>query len=435
MHDQNVPLNASEMTDPSAPSAQTMAPKVSGTTIIGIAMASALVPLNSTMVAVALPKLARAFAIGRGRAGLLITVYLVAMLIGQPIAGRVCDALGNRRVAMTSLVGFAGCSVGAALSPTFAWLVTWRGIQALFAAALAPSVQSMLRSVTSPSERGHAFGINGSIVGVGAASGPIIGGALVSAFGWKAIFVANVPVAATVLAVLATVKVRRVDEADNVASLKTADTGVAGVAGSARPGDLLHPTFIAAFITQALANLGQYSLLLIAPIVLDHRNWNSRNTGFALSALTVGLIVMGPLGGRFSYKLGTRPAITRGLSGAALGAFLLVPSGITAPPALLIAALGVFGLGLGFASPSITTAGLEAVPPQRTGVAAGLLSASRYMGSIVASVMLSTFVADNGSGGRIMYVAAGVAMLLAVVVSRRLPSPRDDLTTQRRPTG
>ena len=408
-----------------------MAPKVSGTTIIGIAMASALVPLNSTMVAVALPKLARAFAIGRGRAGLLITVYLVAMLIGQPIAGRVCDALGNKRVAMTSLMGFAGCSVGAALAPTFAWLVTWRGVQALFAAALAPSVQSMLRSVTSPSERGHAFGINGSIVGVGAASGPIIGGALVSAFGWKAIFVANVPVAVTVLAVLATVKVRRVDEADNVASLKTADTGVAGVAGSTRPGDLLHPTFIAAFMTQALANLGQYSLLLVAPIVLDHRNWNSRNTGFALSALTVGLIVMGPLGGRFSYKLGTRSAIIRGLSGAALGAFLLVPFGITVPPALLIAALAVFGLGLGFASPSITTAGLEAVPPRRTGVAAGMLSASRYTGSIVASVMLSTFVADNGSGGRIMYIAAGVAMVLAVAVSSRLPPPRDDLPDHR----
>ena len=408
-----------------------MAPKVSGTTIIGIAMASALVPLNSTMVAVALPKLARAFAIGRGRAGLLITVYLVAMLIGQPIAGRVCDALGNKRVAMTSLMGFAGCSVGAALAPTFAWLVTWRGVQALFAAALAPSVQSMLRSVTSPSERGHAFGINGSIVGVGAASGPIIGGALVSAFGWKAIFVANVPVAVTVLAVLATVKVRRVDEADNVASLKTADTGVAGVAGSTRPGDLLHPTFIAAFMTQALANLGQYSLLLVAPIVLDHRNWNSRNTGFALSALTVGLIVMGPLGGRFSYKLGTRSAIIRGLSGAALGAFLLVPFGITVPPALLIAALAVFGLGLGFASPSITTAGLEAVPPRRTGVAAGMLSASRYTGSIVASVMLSTFVADNGSGGRIMYIAAGVAMVLAVAVSSRLPSRDDDLTAHR----
>ena len=408
-----------------------MAPKVSGTTIIGIAMASALVPLNSTMVAVALPKLARAFAIGRGRAGLLITVYLVAMLIGQPIAGRVCDALGNKRVAMTSLMGFAGCSVGAALAPTFAWLVTWRGVQALFAAALAPSVQSMLRSVTSPSERGHAFGINGSIVGVGAASGPIIGGALVSAFGWKAIFVANVPVAATVLAVLATVKIRRVDEADRVVSLKAADTGVAGVAGSARPGDLLHPTFIAAFMTQALANLGQYSLLLVAPIVLDHRNWNSRDTGFALSALTVGLIVMGPLGGRFSYKLGTRSAIIRGLSGAALGAFLLVPFGITVPPALLIAALAVFGLGLGFASPSITTAGLEAVPPRRTGVAAGVLSASRYTGSIVASVMLSTFVADNGSGGRIMYIAAGVAMVLAVAVSSRLPPPRDDLTDHR----
>lgn len=374
------------------------------------------------MVAVALPKLARAFDIGRGRAGLLITVYLVVMLVGQPIAGRISDVLGNRRVAVASLLGFAACSIGAALSASFAWLVAWRGLQAVFAAALAPSVQSMLRSVTRPSERGHAFGILGSVIGVGAASGPIVGGLLVGSFGWKAIFVANVPAAAIALAVLTSVKV------DGHLGL-TAEMAAVPIDGESSPpkalpagrSELLHPSFLAAFATQALANFGQYALLLIAPIVLDHRGWGSRETGLALSALTVGLIVMGPPGGRFGDRSGSKGAILRGLSVGAFGAVLLLPFGIAVAPAMLIAALAVFGMGQGFASSSIIAAGLETVPPNQTGVAAGILSASRYVGSIAASLLLAACVADDGSGGRVMYVATSIALVLAVGASRRLP--------------
>ena len=399
---------------PSATGART-----SRATVVGIALASALVPLNSTMVAVALPKLARAFGIGRGRAGLLVTVYLVVMLVGQPIAGRVSDMLGSKRVAVASLLGFSACSIGAALSPSFTWLVGWRGMQAVFAAALAPSVQSMLRSVTRPTERSHAFGILGSVIGVGAASGPIIGGLLVGSFGWKAIFVANVPAAAVALVVLVTVRVNDL-AAETAAALPAGTESSVDRASRVGRSELLRPSFLAALATQALANLGQYSLLLIAPIVLDHQGWGSRQTGLALSALTVGLIVMGPPGGRFGDRSGNRAAILRGLSIGAFGAALLLPFGITVAPAVLIAALAVFGMGLGFASSSIIAAGLEAVPPHQTGVAAGILSASRYVGSIVASVLLAAYVADDGSGGRVMYVAASAALLIAVGASRRL---------------
>ena len=462
-------------------------PTVSRATIIGIALASALVPLNSTMVAVALPKLARAFGIGRGRAGMLITVYLVAMLIGQPLAGRVSDAFGNKRVVIVSLLGFGACSIGAALSPTFAWLVASRGLQAVFASALAPSVQSMLRSVTPQNERGHTFGILGSVIGVGAASGPIVGGALLSAFGWKAIFLVNLPVVAITLAVLSAVKIHAtqpsspvqqaltvlqghqeeqvlpieeldpIDTATTVRSgpvleTQTADTTRVGEnwletphdspideipthhPKSHRKSDLLQPTYLAAFATQAFSNLGQYSLLLIAPIVLDHRGWGSGSTGLGLSALTIGLIVMGPPGGRYGDTNGRRRAITNGLCAGALGTALLVPFDIGVPPALLVAALGLFGLGLGFASPSIIAVGLEAVPLERTGVAAGLLSASRYLGSIAASVMLSVFVADDGSGGRVMYIAAALALVLAIASANQLrprtPPLKDQQTNQ-----
>ena len=420
------------------------------------------------MVAVALPKLARAFGIGRGHAAILITVYLAAMLLGQPLAGRVADAFGTKRVVMISLVGFATCSTGAAFSPTFRWLVTARGLQAVFASALAPSVQSMLRSLTAEEERGHSFGVLGSVIGVGAASGPIVGGALVGTFGWKSIFLANLPVTAIALGVLSTVKLpsaepktpsrrpsavieRMLPALDQQLPIenKPMSQSLSRVPrpnplrafisafirafntlpsnresrGDREKSELLQPAYLAAVAAQALSNLAQYSLLLIAPIVLDHRGWGSGTTGLALSALTLGLILMSPAGGRFGDRTGRRRAIIIGFCLALVATAMLVPFDLSMPPAVLIAALALFGLGLGFASPSILAAGLSAVSTERSGAAAGLLSASRYVGSIVATLLLSAFVADNGSGARVLYVASGIALVAAIGAAGAIPPP------------
>ena len=130
-------------------------------TIAGIALASALVPLNSTMIAVALPDIASDFDISKSRASVLVTVYLAAMLVGQPLAGRLCDVLGARRLALIAATGFGAFSAAAMFASSFGLLVTLRAAQAAFAAALVPSVQAMLREVVPASQRGRAFGVQG----------------------------------------------------------------------------------------------------------------------------------------------------------------------------------------------------------------------------------------------------------------------------------
>ena len=121
--------------------------------------------------AVALPKIAEDFAISTGTASVLITVYLVAMLIGQPLAGRAGDAIGNRRTVMIALVGLIVFSALAAAATTFALLVAARVAQAVFAAALGPNVQSLLRAITPQAQQGHTFGLMGSMGDAGDTSG------------------------------------------------------------------------------------------------------------------------------------------------------------------------------------------------------------------------------------------------------------------------
>ena len=89
---------------------------------------------------------------------------------------------------------------------------------------------------------------------------------------------------------------------------------------------------------------------------------------------------------------------------------------------MLIGALLFFGLGLGVATPSVLTAGVEAAPAARVGLASGVLASGRYVGSIVASILLSALVADNGDGVMTMLAMSTVALILSLGAAANLPS-------------
>jgi len=380
--------------------------------VVGVAAAVGLVPLNSTMIAVALPTIADDFGISVGRASILITVYLVAMLLGQPLSGRISDRVGNRRSVNVALVGFAVFSVGCAASTSFGALVAARAGQAIFASALAPSVQSLLRSGTAPAERGKMFGILGSVLGVGAASGPVVGGVLTELFGWEAIFLVNLPVVAVALVVSIRLGAVSGDES-------------ASPEAAAPAGQILNRVFNVSFSAQALSTLAQYTLLLLTPIILTARGWESGSIGLVLSALTVGMIVFGPAGGRAGDRSGRRRPSLVGLTIGMVAMAVLLAAGADVEPILLIAMLTLFGIGLGVAVPNFMTAALESVPEARTGSAAGVLSMSRYVGSITTSLAVTAFVATDAGGTRTLFAMATASMALAMVVSIWLPSRTD----------
>jgi MFS family permease len=378
-------------------------------TVLGIAAAAGLVPLNSTMIAVALPTIADDFDISTGTASVLVTVYLVAMLIGQPVAGRVADVVGNRRAVLWALVGLIVTSFAAAFAPSFLWLVVARLAQALCAAALGPSVQALLRALTSPDEQGRTFGLMGSVLGVGAALGPVIGGMLTQAFGWQAIFLVNVPIAGGALFAAVRTRPRPTARHDG-RHVETADERI------------LNPVFVVCFSAQALSTLAQYALLLLTPIILAARGWQSGSIGLALSALTVGMILMGPPGGRAGDTRGRRAPSTVGLALAAVAVAVVLLAGPSVAPFVLVAVLATFGVGLGVATPNLMSAALASVPMTRTGSAAGVLSMSRYVGSIATSLAISLVVTSDAGGTRVVLALSCAAMVLAALVATRLPS-------------
>jgi MFS transporter, DHA2 family, methylenomycin A resistance protein len=175
--------------------------------VLGLAGAAALVPLSSTMIAVALPDLAADLDVGVGTAAVwLVGGYLVMAAVVQPVGGRLGDRVAHRRAFRGGLVGFIAASVAASVAPWFLALVAARVLQALAGAVMVPNAVALLRSLSPAERRGRTYGWFGTAMALGAAVGPVVGGGLVDGFGWRATFVVNLPCG---LAALAAVRAER----------------------------------------------------------------------------------------------------------------------------------------------------------------------------------------------------------------------------------
>jgi MFS family permease len=180
--------------------------------------------------------------------------------------------------------------------------------------------------------------------------------------------------------------------------------------------------FSGAWIAQAGTSFGQYCLILVVPLVLDDRGWGPGAIGIAVSALTVGLVVVGPLGGRFGDHYGRRRPSAIGLTCALVAVIAMAAAGAGMHGALMIAGLALFGFGYGFAAPSMMTAAIESVPERRSGTASGVFATSRYSGSIPASAAFAAATGAGTAGVDGLLIASAVFGAVAVAATVMLPS-------------
>lgn len=362
------------------------------------------------MIAVGLPAVADDLDVGRSSAALLVTAYLVAMLVCQPVGGRLGDRHGNRRVLGIGIAGFAAASLGATVAPTFAALLVGRCAQALFGAALIPNAQALLRATVAPQRRGRTFGFVGTGIGAGAAIGPVLGGILADGVGWRGIFAVNLPLCALALVLLN----------------RTAAVTPGGAPTEERPrgvafGLLSQGSFRAACLTQTTSNFALYTVLLVLPLLLADKGWAGAGIGLATAGLTIGMLFLGPLGGALGDRRGRTFPISLGLVVLVAGCTMLAVG--TRTTALLVAGPLVMGVGMGLSGASLQAAALESVEQHASGSAAGLFSASRYVGSISGSLAISALGVTGLSDARPVLIAT-VATTAVAVVSGRFVDPK-----------
>ncbi|MEZ4617377.1 MAG: MFS transporter [Caldilineaceae bacterium] len=370
-----------------------------------IALVTMLAPLNSTMIAIALPSIADNFHVGVSTASILVPTYLFIMAVLQPFAGGLGDRLSRRRLILTSLVIFGLASAGAALSFNMPMLIGFRLLQALAGAMAFPNGIALLREAIPSERRGLMMGTVGSAASFAAALGPVIGGVLVQTLGWQSVFLTNVPFIAAALA-LGYVAIP--------SSLPRSAAREQGEANRLRGNILDLRTFVAANAAVACSNLAMYVTLLAVPILLTHKlNWSPSWIGFTLAALSVMNLICAPIGGLWADRMGRRTPVVLGLGALSIGCLLI---GIAQARLLLllIGGLMLMGAGLGIAGAGMQTAAIEAIAKRIAGTAAGLYSTSRYCGSILGSSVWAVLIGAQNDQFNVVFGMVLVAALLSL---------------------
>jgi len=437
--------------------------------LVGIASGSILVPLNSTMLAVALPDVMDEFGLGAATVATLVSLYLGAVAIALPVGGALGDRFGPRRTFLAGVLGFGLASLVAAVAGSFLVLQLARVLQAASGALLSTGAAALVRETAPADRRGETFGLFDLLTATSAALGPFVGGIIVGAFGWRAMFVLAVPIAIVAAAIVGIVLRPRAGAAYHdrppvrhpidvlgltllglaiaafLIALRGPELGPAWIVGVAAlaplvlafvivelrsdrpavdPNLLRVPAFAAAIAGVFGATVILHGTFVAVPLLVERLLGQSASTsGLVLLGIAGVGAVVSPIGGRISDRRGRRLVVVVGsaISAAAL-AGLALPVGTST--ALIVAVLlGVVGLGNGLTSPRQVVA-LEATGRDRVGMAAGTYYTGRYLGGVVGASVAGGVLGTTVTAGGISTVFALLAVsgVLVAIVSLGLPS-------------
>jgi len=403
--------------------------------VLGICCSSLfIVGLDATIVNLALPSIRAEFDASVSKLQWTIDAYTLVLASLLMVSGSTADRVGRRRTFQAGLVVFGLGSLLCGVAPTIDLLIVFRMLQAVGGSMLNPVAMSIITNTfTDPRERAQAIGVWGGVVGLSMAVGPVVGGALVDAAGWRLIFWINVPV--TVAAVLMTALFvpesraavpRRMDPVGQILVVLLLGGLTYGII-EGRSAGWTSPLIIGCFVVFAAALVGLvlYERQREEPL-LDPRFFRSAPfsgatliavcgfsalSGFlflnslylqsvrGFTALHAGLltlpmaamtVVFAPLSGWLVGHRGPRlPLIVAGTMLTASGLVLSQLSTTTPTWQLLIGYL-IFGLGFGMLNAPITNAAVSGMPRSQAGVAAAIASTSRQVGASLGVAIAGT---------------------------------------------
>jgi EmrB/QacA subfamily drug resistance transporter len=410
--------------------------------LVVLCLAALLDTIDVTVVNVAMPTVKTALHFSEGGLAWMVNAYMIPFGGFLLLAGRAGDVLGRRRLLVAGTTLFTLASLGSALAPDASVMIATRAAEGLAAAFVVPTSLAMLSDVFPPGPaRNRAFALWGGGSAIAGTLGLIAGGLLVSAVGWRWIFLINIPVGAFVIA--AALRALPADRVSgprphfDLAGAVVATGGASLLAyavvqtgshpwGSARTVGLLagavaligyflvHERFVAA---QPLMPLGLWrnrsvtganvvTVLLSSAVfamfyttTLDQQQvlgYSALRTGLAYVPLGLSILVAAGLGPVLVPRIGVRFTIVIGLLIAAGGMVLL--TGLPAHASLftnLIVPEMILGFGAGLAFIPSSIAALAGVPAERNGVAASLLNVSRQLGGALGLAVISTIVASR----------------------------------------
>lgn len=415
-------------------------------------LGSFMTPFDSSATTLAIPLIGADFGGGLILLSWISIAYLVALTTFLLVFGRIGDIRGRRILLLTGVLVFTFASVISGLSISLYQLIFARLVQGIGTSMMSGNSMAFLTSVLPSSERGKAIGIVTGATYAGLSLGPVIGGFLISQFGWRSIFYINVPIGlvAAYLCYFKTYETQCFDKKSSFDALGAASltTSIFSILASIT---LSQAGFLSSEYLSSLVTLGVLSFLLFcytekelsAQPLIDMRLF-AENRMFALSNVTAflnylssfgigfllslylqavlrldpnqaGLIMLSqpilmtavsPLSGRLSDRIQPKVLVSIGL--AIMSICMLVLSSVTADtsPYALVLILATLGLGYGLFSSPNTSAVMGSVSKGSLGVGSSTLSTMRFLGQSL-SMVLVAFILTSSVSYNIVLIGRG----------------------------
>ena len=436
-------------------------------TLTAMSLGYGIVQLDVTIVNTALSSMGASLGGGVSALQWVVSSYTIAFAAFILTAGALGDRVGAKKVFMMGFALFTAASLGCALAPGAVSLIGARLMQGVGAAILVPNSLALLNhAYVEEKARARAVGIWAAGASLALTTGPLAGGALIALVGWRSIFLVNLPIGLAGLWLTwryaTETKPSSGRELDLLGQV-SAIGSLGALAGALIEGGALgwsHPLVLGGFGAFAilgalfvsrerraqqpmlplslfahrmfaltstvglLVNVAFYGMIFVLSLYFQQINGLSPlATGLAFLPMMGAVLPMNLLAARAAERFGARWIIASGAAIAAAGCLLLL--GITRGTSywLMLTPLLAIGAGLGLLVPPLTSTLLGSVEKARSGIAAGVLNATRQTGSVIGVALFGSLIGRVNAfipGARASLlisaaILAGAAVLISIV--------------------
>ncbi len=402
-------------------------------TLFAMCFALFMIMLDNTIVNVALPSIQRDLKTSPANLQWTIDAYILTFAALILLGGKLGDRFGRKRTFIVGLGIFTLASLLCALATSDTQLIAARAFQGVGGALLNPLSLSIIASTFPRKQLPTAIGIWAGVSGLGLAVGPVAGGFLVEQASWSAVFWINVPIG--VVAVLVTLWAVRESKDPSTQHLDLTGTtlvtgGLAALVwaliksgshgwGSAytlgflggaivllalfivwerRVDDPMLPlsffrrrAFSVASAVVALVGFGMFGVIFFISLYFQNvQDYSPLQAGVRSLPMTMMLMALAPLAGKINAKIGPRLQLTIGMLLSSAGLFGLSRIGVHSSYNAIWPFYAMMGAGLSLSMPAVSATGMAAVDSRKTGVASGVINASRQVGGALGIAVLGS---------------------------------------------
>ena len=443
-------------------------------TLGAVAFGLFMIMLDNTVVFVALSSIQSDLKISQSELEWVVSGYALTFAVLMLTGGKLADMLGRRRIFIAGLAIFTASSLACGLATGAAFLIGARVVQGVGAALMNPATLSIIVATFPPRQRGTAIGIWVGISAMALAIGPLIGGILTEQINWSWIFFVNVPVGIAGIIVSRLFITESRDESEeqrlDLPGLISSAVGLFGLTYALIEGNnygwsstrilasfavaavafavfvvlehkqrvpmldlslFKNSTFTGANVTMLLVALAMFGVFFFNSLYLGQvLGYSPIQTGATFLPLTILIVFVAPLAGRFSDKIGSRWLMGTGL--VLLAGSLLSFSTLGTDSTFwdIVPGLILGGFGMSLAMTPTTAAAMGSVPVDKAGVGSAVLNSMRQVGGSLGIALMGAIVAASVSVPPVspdypdqfvqgyhnaLHVAAAIAILGAVV--------------------